>query len=49
MSKVQFYGISFVKVFSSFVHSVFCHVKKMYLNEFLRPVSLTSRILENAV
>lgn len=53
MSKVQFYGISFLKVFSSFMHSIFYHVKNTYLNEFLRPFTQTvlcaGKIVENTV
>lgn len=49
--KVQFYVLNFVKVFSSFMHSIFHNVKNIFLNKFLKPlmlkVSLGSKIVKN--
>lgn len=51
MSKVQFYVLNFLKVFSSFMHSIFYNVKNMFLNKFLKPlmlkVSLGGKFVKN--
>lgn len=53
ISEVQFSGIGFVKVFSSFMHSLFCHIKTTYLDELLRlfilKVLFADKIVENIV
>lgn len=51
MSEVKFYVLSFVKVFSSFMHSIFYIIGSMFLDKYLKPlmlkVLLSDKIVKN--
>lgn len=40
MSEVKFYVLGFVKVFSSFMCSIFYIIISMFLNKYLKPLML---------
>lgn len=51
MSEVKFYVLSFVKVFSSFMRSIFYIIRSMFLDKYLKPlmlkVLLSDKIVKN--
>lgn len=51
MSEVKFYVLSFVKVFSSFMRSIFYIIRSMLLDKYLKPlmlkVLLSDKIVKN--